>query len=63
MLRLPLEIKELFEEWLREHVPDRADRVLSLIRQARAGGLYQAELALAALTGSLTFGIVANSTL
>jgi DNA repair photolyase len=43
MLRLPLEIKELFEEWLREHVPDRAERVLSLIRQARAGGLYQAE--------------------
>ncbi|MGF7208795.1 DNA repair photolyase [Skermanella aerolata] len=43
MLRLPLEIKDLFEEWLREHVPDRADRVLSLIRQARAGGLYQSE--------------------
>jgi DNA repair photolyase len=43
MLRLPLEIKDLFEEWLREHVPDRADRVLSLIRQARAGGLNQAE--------------------
>jgi DNA repair photolyase len=43
MLRLPLEIKDLFEEWLREHVPDRAERVLSLIRQARAGGLYQAE--------------------
>lgn len=43
LLRLPLEIKDLFEEWLREHVPDRADRVLSLIRQARAGGLYQSE--------------------
>jgi DNA repair photolyase len=43
LLRLPLEIKDLFEEWLREHVPDRADRVLSLIRQARAGALYQSD--------------------
>ncbi len=30
VLRLPLEIKELFEEWLRQHRPDRAERVLSL---------------------------------
>jgi DNA repair photolyase len=43
VLRLPLEIKELFEEWLREHRPDRAERVLSLIRQMRGGALYQAE--------------------
>ncbi|MGE0577186.1 PA0069 family radical SAM protein [Reyranella sp.] len=43
VLRLPLEIKELFEEWLRQHRPDRAERVLSLIRQLRGGALYQAE--------------------
>jgi DNA repair photolyase len=43
VLRLPLEIKELFEEWLRTHRPDRAERVLSLIRQIRGGELYQAE--------------------
>ena len=43
VLRLPLEIKELFEEWLRQHRPDRAERVLSLIRQMRGGALYQAE--------------------
>jgi DNA repair photolyase len=43
VLRLPLEIKQLFEEWLREHRPDRAERVLSLIRQLRGGELYQAE--------------------
>ncbi len=42
-LRLPLEIKELFEEWLRANRPDRADRVLSLIRQIRGGELYKAE--------------------
>ncbi len=43
VLRLPLEIKALFEEWLRQHRPDRAERVLSLIRQIRGGALYQAE--------------------
>ena len=42
-LRLPLEIKELFEEWLKTHRPDRAERVLSLIRQMRGGKLYDAE--------------------
>ncbi len=40
LLRLPLEIKQLFEEWLREHVPDRADHVLGLIRETRGGALY-----------------------
>ena len=42
-LRLPLELKELFEEWLKLHRPDRAERVLSLIRQMRGGQLYDAE--------------------
>jgi DNA repair photolyase len=42
LLRLPLELKDLFTEWLRAHVPDRADRVLELIRQTRDGELYQA---------------------
>ena len=40
LLRLPLEIKELFTEWLRAHFPDRADRVLDLVRQTRGGQLY-----------------------
>jgi len=43
VLRLPLEIKDLFDEWLRANRPDRAERVLSLIRQMRGGALYQAE--------------------
>ena len=46
VLRLPLEIKELFDEWLRANRPDRAERVLSLIRQMRGGALYQAEFGL-----------------
>ncbi|WP_448206086.1 PA0069 family radical SAM protein [Azospirillum sp. sgz302134] len=41
LLRLPLEIGDLFEEWLRAHAPNRAERVLSLIRQCRDGGLYK----------------------
>jgi DNA repair photolyase len=42
MLRLPWAVKELFEEWLRSHVPDRADKVLNRIREARGGKLYDA---------------------
>jgi DNA repair photolyase len=42
-LRLPLELKQLFQEWLEEHAPARADRVMSLIRQSRGGALYKAE--------------------
>jgi DNA repair photolyase len=38
-LRLPLEVAELFEQWLREHYPARADRVLNLIRDMRGGRL------------------------
>jgi DNA repair photolyase len=37
LLRLPHEVKPLFEEWLGQHYPDRAGRVMSLIRQARGG--------------------------
>ncbi len=43
VLRLPMEVAGLFEAWLRRHRPDRADRVLGLVRQARAGRLYRAE--------------------
>jgi len=43
LLRLPLEIGELFTEWLHEHFPDRAERVLGLVRQTRGGELYRSE--------------------
>ena len=39
-LRLPLEIKSLFQEWLAEARPDRAKRVMSLVRQTRGGRDY-----------------------
>jgi DNA repair photolyase len=43
LLRLPLEIKDLFGDWLAAHFPDRAARVLKLVRETRGGALYQAE--------------------
>lgn len=42
LLRLPYELGDLFTDWLRLHVPERAARVLSLIRQTRAGELNNA---------------------
>jgi len=41
-LRLPLEVAGLFEEWLRQHYPLKAEHVLSLIRQSRGGKDYDA---------------------
>ncbi len=39
-LRLPHEVKTLFVEWLTVHFPDRADHVMSLVRQASGGQDY-----------------------
>ena len=39
LLRLPFEVKDLFDDWLRRHAPGRRDHVLSLIRQSRDGKL------------------------
>lgn len=41
LLRLPLEVKALFEQWLQNFYPERAEHVLSLIRQSRDGELNQ----------------------
>jgi DNA repair photolyase len=41
LLRLPLEIADLFTEWLDTHVPNKARRVMSLIRETRGGKTYQ----------------------
>ena len=43
LLRLPLEIADLFTEWLKANCPDHANRVLSLMRSARSGKLYDAK--------------------
>ena len=43
VLRLPLEIKDLFREWLHAHFPDRAARVMALVRQMHGGRDYDPE--------------------
>jgi DNA repair photolyase len=40
MLRMPLEIKDLFREWLREHFPDKEKHVISLVRDLHGGKDY-----------------------
>lgn len=40
LLRLPYEVKDLFREWLAAHHPDRADHVMSLVREMRGGKDY-----------------------
>ncbi|HEY0282046.1 MAG TPA: PA0069 family radical SAM protein, partial [Rhizomicrobium sp.] len=42
LLRLPLEIKDLFHEWLEANRPDSAKHIISLIRQMRGGKEYDA---------------------
>ncbi len=37
LLRLPHELKQLFRQWLDEHLPERAEHVMSLIRGTRDG--------------------------
>ncbi|MGE0005668.1 MAG: PA0069 family radical SAM protein [Parvibaculaceae bacterium] len=37
VLRLPLEVKDIFKDWLATTLPERAARVMSLIRQTRQG--------------------------
>ena len=43
LLRLPLEIKDLFREWLEANEPDRARHVMSLIRSMRGGKDYDSQ--------------------
>ena len=40
LLRLPLEVRDLFREWLMENFPDRHRHVFKLIRDVRGGKDY-----------------------
>ena len=42
LLRLPLEVRDLFKEWLEANYPDRASHVFKLIRDMRGGKDYDA---------------------
>ncbi|MDO8878777.1 MAG: PA0069 family radical SAM protein, partial [Pseudolabrys sp.] len=43
LLRLPLEVRDLFKEWLVANYPDRARHVFKLIRDMRGGKDYDSE--------------------
>jgi DNA repair photolyase len=43
LLRLPHELKDLFRDWLLAHYPDRAEHILSLMRQLHGGREYDAQ--------------------
>jgi len=43
MLRLPLEVSPLFQEWLAEQFPDRAARVMARLREMHGGRDYAAD--------------------
>ncbi len=40
MLRLPLEVRDVFKDWLEAALPDRAARVMSLVKSVRDGKEY-----------------------
>ncbi len=42
MLRLPLEVSQLFQDWLATHYPDRAAKVMARVRELHGGKDYDA---------------------
>ena len=45
VMRLPHELNEVFQIWLRQHYPDRAERVMARIRDMRGGKDYDGNFA------------------
>jgi DNA repair photolyase len=37
VLRLPWEVNPLFQQWLQQHVPDKAERIMARVRDLRGG--------------------------
>lgn len=42
LLRLPLEVADLFQEWLHQHYPLKAEHVMNRVRESRGGKAYDA---------------------
>ncbi len=40
LLRLPFEVNDVFQAWLQDHFPQRAEHIMSLVRQTRGGKDY-----------------------
>jgi DNA repair photolyase len=45
LLRLPLEVRDLFVQWLQQHYPLRANHVMQRIQATRGGKDYDADFA------------------
>ena len=43
VLRLPWEVNPLFQQWLQQHVPERAARIMARVREMRGGKDYDAK--------------------
>lgn len=43
LLRLPWQVKELMDDWLHRHMPDRREHVMSLLKQSYHGKVYDAQ--------------------
>jgi DNA repair photolyase len=54
LLRLPHAVKELFEQWLETHFPERKEKVLNRLRATRDGKLYNSDFS-TRMTGSGLF--------
>lgn len=46
MLRLPYGVKDLFQDWLAEHYPNRVNKILNRVRDMRGGRLNDSEFGL-----------------
>ncbi len=42
MLRLPAEVSPLFQDWLQQHQPDRAAKIMARVRDVHGGRDYDA---------------------
>ncbi len=54
LLRLPLEVGDLFQQWLRAHYPLKADHVMTRVRDTRGGKDYDSRFGVR-LTGTGAF--------
>ena len=46
LLRLPIELKQLFREWLASEFPDRARRIIGRLQSAHGGNDYRSEFSI-----------------
>ncbi|MEX0779873.1 MAG: PA0069 family radical SAM protein [Balneolales bacterium] len=43
VLRLPFAVKDLFEDWLGNHFPDRKEKIISRVKDLRGGKMYDSK--------------------